>query len=47
MGELGEFVKQEADFKKLDVQILAISVDPPEKGKVGRGKSESPVPHPL
>jgi peroxiredoxin len=33
MGELGEFVKHEADFKKLDVQILAISVDPPENGK--------------
>ena len=33
MGELGEFVKHESDFKRLDVEILAISVDPPEKGK--------------
>src|SRR6516162_949195 len=33
MGELGEFVKHGADFKKLDAQIVAISVDPPDKGK--------------
>ncbi len=33
MGELGEFVKHDADFMKLDVQVLAISVDSPDEGK--------------
>ena len=33
MGELGEFVKHEAEFKALDVQVLAISVDSPERGR--------------
>ena len=33
MSELGEFVKHDQDFKAMDVQVLAISVDPPDKGK--------------
>jgi peroxiredoxin len=44
MGELGEFVKHDADFKALDVQILAVSVDPPEKGKWARDKLKATFP---
>jgi peroxiredoxin len=44
MGELGEFVKHDADFKKLDVQILAISVDPPKKGQWVEEKLKVPFP---
>ncbi len=44
MGELGEFVKHDADFRNLDVQILAISVDPPEKGKLVQQKLKAPFP---
>jgi peroxiredoxin len=44
MAELGEFVKHEADFKKLDVQILAISADPPEKVKWVEEKLKTPFP---
>jgi peroxiredoxin len=44
MGELGEFAKHEADFKKLDVQILAISVDPPERGKWVEEKVKASFP---
>ncbi len=44
MGELGEFVKHDADFKKLDVQILAISVDPPDKGKWAQDKLNATFP---
>ncbi len=44
MGELGEFVKHDADFKQLDVQILAISVDPPEKGRLVEQKLKAPFP---
>ncbi len=44
MGELGEFVKHDADFKKLDVQFLAISVDPPEKGTWVEEKLKAPFP---
>jgi peroxiredoxin len=43
-GELGEFVKHDADFKKLDVQILALSVDPPEKAKWVEEKLKAPFP---
>ncbi len=42
MGELGEFVKHDADFKELDVQVLAISVDPPDKGKWAEEKLKAP-----
>ncbi len=44
MGELGEFVKHDADLKKLGVQVLAISVDPPEKGKWVEEKLKAPFP---
>jgi peroxiredoxin len=44
MGELGEFVKHDAEFKALDVQILAISVDPPDKGKWPREKLNATFP---
>jgi peroxiredoxin len=44
MGELGEFVKHEEDFKKLDVQILAVSVDPPDKGKWAAEKLHASFP---
>lgn len=44
MGELGEFVKNYADFKVLDVEILAISVDPPGKGRWVKEKLKAPFP---
>ncbi len=44
MGELGEFVKHYEEFKSLDVQILAISVDPPDKGKWVKEKLKAPFP---
>lgn len=44
MGELGEFVKHYAEFKALDVQILAISVDPPDKGRWVQEKLKVPFP---
>lgn len=44
MGELGELVKHYAEFKALDVQILAISVDPPDKGKWVEEKLNAPFP---
>ena len=33
MAELGEFAKNQEQFKALDVQILGISTDPPEEGR--------------
>ena len=44
MGELGEFVRHEDDFKALDVQVLAISVDPAERGKWVEEKLKAPFP---
>ena len=44
MGELGEIAKHDADFKKLDVQILAVSVDAPSRGKWVEGKLKAPFP---
>ena len=44
MSELGEFVKHEDDFKALDVQVLAISVDSPERGKWVEEKLKAPFP---
>ena len=44
MGELGEFVKHEAEFKALDVQVLAISVDPPERGQFVQEKLKADFP---
>ena len=44
MGELGEIAKHDADFKKLDVQILAVSVDPPSRGKWVEEKLKASFP---
>src|SRR5208282_3403381 len=44
MSELGEFVKHDKDFKAMDVQVLAISVDPPDKGKWAQEKLNAPFP---
>ena len=39
LSELGEFVKHKAEFKALDLQVLAISVDPRERGRFVHEKS--------
>jgi peroxiredoxin len=44
MGELGEFAKHDAEFKALDVQILAVSVDPSPEGKLVKKKLKVPFP---
>lgn len=44
MNELGEFVKHEADLKSLDVQVLGISVDLPDKGKWVQEKLNAAFP---
>jgi peroxiredoxin len=44
VGELGELVKHNADFRKLDVQILAVSVDPPDRGKWVKERLKAPFP---
>ncbi|MBI4164966.1 MAG: peroxiredoxin family protein [Acidobacteria bacterium] len=44
MTELGEFVKHQDEFKALGVQILGISVDPPEKGREVAAKVKTPFP---
>lgn|SRR5487761_296671 len=44
MGELGEFVKHYAEFKALNVQIVAISVDPAEKGRWLEDRLKAPFP---
>jgi len=44
MSELGEFVKHDKDFKAMDVQVLAISVDPPDKGKGAQEKLNATFP---
>ena len=44
MGELGEFAKHDSEFKALDVQILAISVDLPDKGKSVEEKLKASFP---
>jgi len=42
MGELGQFVKHDAEFRKLGVHILAISVDPPARAKWAKEKLKAP-----
>ena len=37
-------MKHEDDFKALDLQVLAISIDPPEKGKWVEEKLKAPFP---
>jgi len=44
MTELGEFVKHDADLKDLDVQILAVSVDPADKGLWAQEKLKAAFP---
>jgi peroxiredoxin len=44
MGELGEFVKHDAEFNGLNVQILAISVDPSDRAKWAKEKLKAPFP---
>jgi peroxiredoxin len=44
MHELGEFVKHSDDLKALDVQVLGISVDPVDKGRVAEQKLHAPFP---
>jgi peroxiredoxin len=44
MGKLGEFARHDAEFKALDVQILAVSVDPPAEGKLVEKKLKVPFP---
>ena len=44
MSELGEFVKHDKDLKAMDVQVLAISVDPPDKGKWAQEKLHATFP---
>lgn len=44
MAELGEFVKHHQDLQALDVQVLAISVDPIDKVSETRDKLKAPFP---
>ena len=44
MSELGEFAKNDAELKALDVQVLAISIDAPEKGKWAQEKLKARFP---
>jgi peroxiredoxin len=44
MHELGEFVKHADEFKALDVQLLAISVDSPDKTKWVADTLHTPFP---
>jgi peroxiredoxin len=44
MNELGEFVKHDKDLKATDVQVLAISVDPPDRGKWAQEKLNATFP---
>lgn len=44
MGELGELARHAPEFKALDTQILAISVDPRAKGKFVKEKLKAPFP---
>jgi peroxiredoxin len=42
MAELGEFVKHHQELRDLDVQVLAISVDPIEQVRETRAKLKVP-----
>ncbi len=44
MHELGEFVKHDAQFQTLGVQILAISVDSPAQARWTKQKLHAPFP---
>ena len=44
MAELGEFVKHHQEIQALDVQVLAISVDPLDKASETRSRLKAPFP---
>jgi len=44
MSELGEFVKHDEDLRAMDVHMLAVSVDPPDKGKLAQEKLNATFP---
>ena len=44
MAELGEFVKHYQELQALDVQVLAISVDPIDKAGEAKAKLKAPFP---
>ena len=44
MDELGEFVKHYDELKALDVQVLGVSVDPPEINRGVRQNLKAPFP---
>jgi peroxiredoxin len=44
MAELGEFVKHHEELKALDVQVLGVSVDPPEINRGVEEKLKAPFP---
>jgi peroxiredoxin len=44
MAELGEFVKHYSELKALDVQVLGVSVDPPDKARLVEEKLATPFP---
>ena len=44
MAELGEFVKHAKELKAMDVRILGVSADPPEKALVAQVVLRAPFP---
>jgi peroxiredoxin len=44
MAELGEFVKHHQELRDMDVQVLAISVDPIDKAREAESKLKAPFP---
>jgi|SRR5579863_7941853 len=44
MAELGEFVKHDAELKALNVQVLAISVDPIDEIQLVQRRLKAPFP---
>jgi peroxiredoxin len=44
MRELGEFVKHQEELKALDVQVIALSVDPVERGREVQEKLKADFP---
>jgi peroxiredoxin len=44
MAELGQFVKHYEELKALNVQVLDVSVDPPDKSRLVVEKLKAPFP---
>ena len=44
MTELGEFIKHQKELKELDVQVIGVSVDPPDKAKFAADKLGATFP---